>query len=57
MISMMMERFVEDGVIDQQEMTMLTQQVVMLGLVDTPEEVRAFVQRELDENHPEVYIE
>ena len=56
-LAALMSTFVLDGVIDQQEMMILSQQVVSLGLVDSPDEVRAFVERELEENHPEVYIE
>jgi len=49
--------FVQDGVIDQQEMLILTQNIVSLGLVKTADEVPEFLRLELEENHPEVYIE
>ena len=49
--------FVQDGVIDQTEMMILSQQLVTLGLVSSPEEVPDFVQKELEKSHPEVYIE
>ena len=53
----LMANVVSDGVIDQQEMVKLTQLLVMLGLVSSPEEVPGFVQKEIEQNHPAVYIE